>query len=306
MSLSKLKDSYLNKNITKDKYIEKMFSVHKHLFDYSEFIKNTDIEKIEITSGSVVMSTKDKIKFLCEKNDRRIAPVEILNFGSYEKEETEMSLLLIEKGFCIFDIGANFGWYSLFFSKHVKNAKIFSFEPVKNTFNYLNRNITLNKVQNIKTFNFGFSDKEEEKILYVRKSESGIASMVNLKEDKNAKKIICRFSTLDNFVMEKNLKVDFIKCDVEGAELLVLKGGKNIISKYKPIIFAEMLRKWSAKFGYAPKEIIYLLKEFGYQCYTLKNGRLKKFSKMRDNTIQTNFFFLHTKKHSAKIKELED
>ena len=46
--------------------------------------------------------------------------------------------------------------------------------------------------------------------------------------------------TLDEFVKGKKTKVDFIKCDVEGAELLVFTGGIKSIEKYKPIIFAEM------------------------------------------------------------------
>lgn len=304
MKLDKLKKTYLNNQIPKAHYIEKMFRIHKYLYDYSQFIKDTDIEKIEISDNSVVMMTREKIKIICDKNDRRIVPMEILNFGSYEKEETRMFLSLLDNGSYVFDIGANFGWYSLLFSKYFKNAKIFAFEPIKRTFNYLKLNIKLNNASNIKPFNLGFSDKNGEGVFYFRTAESASASLADLKEDRRAKRVVCKMARLDDFVRSKKLKVDLIKCDVEGSELLVFKGGREVITKNKPIIFAEMLRKWSAKFNYHPNEIISLLKSIGYECFTAKGGLLKKLAKMTDETVETNFFFLHLIKHGSKIKQL--
>ncbi len=87
-------------------------------------------------------------------------------------------------------------------------------------------------------------------------------------------------------------KLDFIKCDVEGAELLTFQGGLKTITKYKPIVFTEMLRKWSAKFNYHPNEIIELFKDIGYGCYFVVNDKLHEIKMMTDETIETNFFFL--------------
>jgi hypothetical protein len=88
---------------------------------------------------------------------------------------------------------------------------------------------------------------------------------------------------------------------VEGAEYFVFKGGVETISKHLPIVFTEMLRKWAAKFGYHPDHIIELFKEFGYQCYASSGGKLKIFDKVSEETVQTNFFFLHPMKHAEKI-----
>lgn len=82
-------------------------------------------------------------------------------------------------------------------------------------------------------------------------------------------KLECQTNTIDHFVKEKNItKLDFIKCDVEGAEFMVYKGGVETFAKHTPIIFTEMLRKWAAKFGYHPNDIIDFFKQFGYNCYT--------------------------------------
>lgn len=69
----------------------------------------------------------------------------------------------------------------------------------------------------------------------------------------------CKLRTLDDYTAETKIRVDFIKCDVEGAELLVFKGAIDTIARDKPVIFSEILRKWSAKFNYNPNEIFDLL-----------------------------------------------
>ena len=56
--------------------------------------------------------------------------------------------------------------------------------------------------------------------------------------------------TLDGYSEEINVNVDFIKCDVEGGELLTFLGGSKTISRDKPIIFTEILRKYCLKYNY--------------------------------------------------------
>jgi hypothetical protein len=115
----------------------------------------------------------------------------------------------------------------------------------------------------------------------------------------------CQANTIDNFVKENSIpKLDFIKCDVEGAEFMVYKGGGATIEKYKPIVFTEMLRKWAAKFNYHPNDIIEFFRQFGYNCYTSHDGKLIPITAVTDETMETNFFFLHPVKHAEKISSL--
>lgn len=98
-------------------------------------------------------------------------------------------------------------------------------------------------------------------------------------------------------------RLDFIKCDIEGAELFALRGGKKTIEKYKPILFVAMLQKWSAKFNYHPNDIIRLMKKVGYHCFEINGEHLSWLSVMTDETVATNFFFLHTEKHMEEIQK---
>ena len=92
------------------------------------------------------------------------------------------------------------------------------------------------------------------------KSGGGAFSLLNIQDKDDIDKIEVDMMTMDEWAKKNQIsRVDFIKCDVEGAELFVYKGGMEIIENSKPLIFSEMLRKWSAKFGYHPNDIIDLL-----------------------------------------------
>ena len=68
---------------------------------------------------------------------------------------------------------------------------------------------------------------------------------------------------------------------------------------------SEMLRKWSAKFNYHPNDIIQLFEEIGYECYVIAdNGMLKRFGYVNEETIETNYFFLHPEVHNTIIQKL--
>jgi FkbM family methyltransferase len=307
MSLIETKGDFYAGKISKQDYIDRMHQIHSHLFEYSDFIRDTDVACIEITDENVVITfRKTGIKMLCDRRDKRIAPMEILNFGNYEKPEFDLVSKLIESDFKIFDIGANIGWYTLNFAKIFDNVEVFSFEPIPNTYRQLKWNVEINNVINVKIFNFGFSNKCGMLQFYYNPEESGNASAANLSGRDDSQKMILQVNRLDDFIVERGGIVDFIKCDVEGAELFVFQGGLKTIMENKPIIFTEMLRKWSAKFNYHPNEIINLLAGAGYRCFVARGMKLVEVSEIDEDTAETNFFFLHSVKHSDKIDLLID
>jgi FkbM family methyltransferase len=211
---------------------------------------------------------------------------------------------LINDKDCIFDIGSNIGFHSLHLSLQFPNSQIYAFEPIPKTFNYLSKNIDLNVLKNIHAFNFGFSNKSEVLNFYFYPEGSGNASSANLTDGKNVEIVKCKVDTLDNFSKQLQLVPHFIKCDVEGAELFVFEGGVELLRQHKPIVFSEILRKWSAKFNYNPNEIFKLFRSCNYRTFTCTNGKLKEFSSMTDETVENNFFFLHTEKHKEIIEKL--
>lgn len=303
MSLLETKLKYQSGLLEKPQYIDEMYQFHQGLFEYSQFLKETDIIKIEIVDGGVIFTSRNQgIKIFCDQADKRAAPFEIMNFQVYEKVDSEMILNLIEPGFNVLDIGANIGWYSLNIAKLYSNTNVWSFEPIPTTFASLKRNIEINEVENIRLYDFGFSNEEKNLKFYLQPEASVSASATNITESKNIIEVVCHVKRLDDFIKETDLKIDFIKCDVEGGELFVYQGGIESIKRDRPIIFTEMLRKWSAKFNYHPNDIINLLVGIGYRCFTASENRLKEILSIDENTVETNFFFLHSEKHLEQIK----
>lgn len=305
MKLQEVKNQFTEGQMSKPDYINKMHQVHSVLFDYADWLKNNDVSKIEIVDGEVLMTTQYRgvdyasgaPVFLCDRQDQRIAPIEILNFGHYENNEFQMMNKLIAKSGNILDIGANIGFYSVHLAKANSQVKIFSFEPLPKTFSYLKKHIELNKCTSVTINNFGFSDKEGEFDYFYYGSGSGNASLANLSGQKDVLQIKCKVKTLDSYIQDSKLKVDFIKCDVEGAELFVFRGGLETIRRDRPIVFTEILRKWSRQFNYDPNEIFKLFAELDYKAYFVKDEKLIAFSKMDENTVETNFFFVPKEKN---------
>lgn len=294
---------YFLGNIAKPEFIKMMYDDwHENLFEYAASLHQTNCKSIEIIDGEVIMTTRDRgLRFAAVERDRRIAPIAMLNFYDYEKEETRMIENLVGKSCCVLDVGANIGWYSITLATARRDAKVFAFEPIPRTYETLKKNIDLNKLTNIQANNIGFSDKPGTFPFYYYPEGSGNASLSNLTGREDVESIECKLSTIDDFVRKQNIQVDFIKCDVEGAELMVFRGGVTTIERDKPIVFSEILRKWSAEFNYNPNEIFELFYVLGYKAFTVDGEKLKNFIKMDEATVETNFFFLHKEKHNHYI-----
>ena len=139
--------------------------------------------------------------------------------------------------FNIVDIGAQVGLYSLF-AKFLPMTTFYAFEPFPATFNELNKNIKLNNIDNVKTFNLAISDIKTEMNLNTSLSHNGLHTLgANPIRFTDINPILVNTTTLDIFF--KDIPIHFIKVDTEGYEYFILKGGMEVIKKYKPIIQLE-------------------------------------------------------------------
>lgn len=301
------KNAFEAGSIAKPDFIRGMYEDHHaKLFDYAEYLGHANIAAIEITEGRVTMtSRREGIKIVCPKGDYRVAPIEILNFADYEIVDSNMILRLVGANDCVLDVGANMGWYSILIAKTNPAATVHAFEPLPNTYSVLRENVALNAMGNVITHPFGLSSEKKDLQFFFYPEGSGNASAVNLTGRSDAQEIVCHVEVMDEAVKDLGIaRVDFIKCDVEGAELFVFQGGLKTIARDKPVVFSEMLRKWSEKFDYHPNQIIELFRDLGYRCFTAEGEQLREFFAMDLNTLETNFFFLHSEKHAAQIQSL--
>ncbi len=294
------KGELLKADLIRDNYE----TTYKALFELSDYLKETEIKSIEIFNGEVMMTFQSGLKLLCEKNEYRIAPLEALNFLKYEEAEVSIFTKLLNDKKCFFDIGGNIGFYSVLAAITNSQIKVKTFEPVPKMHQLLVKNIVLNNLtERVEALNLGLSDREGTVSFFVYPFGGTNSSMVNVSDNKDAKEVKAKIMKLDDFVKSSDLP-DIIKCDVEGAEKLVIDGSVETLRKAKPVLFIELLRKWSAKFNYHPNDVLKTLSSLGYNCYTPSEGKLIPFAHMDESTVETNFFFLHPESHQKHIKEV--
>jgi FkbM family methyltransferase len=307
-SFSEIKDSYRAARITKAAFVQAMHARHAALFEYRRHLADCNLQEIRITHAEVVATFRDPaIAMVCPPEDSRMAPIEAFNFGDYERDEIQLlrSIVAHLGGASVrfFDIGANAGFYSLALSRYFPGITGAAFEPIPATFALLKRNFALNQVAGVAPFNAGLSEKPGELVFYTYPSQSGSSSMTRNVDAPDVQEVRCSVWTLDAFATDHPGRIDLIKCDVEGAELFVFKGGRQTLARDQPVIFTEMLRKWCAKYSYHPNDIIALLRELGYGCYVTHDGKLRACAEVTTETTETNFFFLHGGKHAALIQQ---
>lgn len=311
MEINKIKQEYADGNITKRVYWslfrEKMLS----MLEIQGFIENSDTcQNIEIGKDGIVLSLLSGEKMLFDFTQPICRPEVMLT----QTEEEDWSFLkkLIHEKDVIFDIGANQGIFSIQALNYCSDLDIYAFEPLQNTYKKMQRNLKLNSMEDkLKIFNMGISNETGYVTFYLPPACEA-ASMTPNNDDfymsegnvgqkiieKRMDEVVCQVMTLDDFVAEHNIdRSDFIKCDVEGAEKLVVDGGARVFCELKPMLYIEMLRKHAKRFGYHPNDIIKQMKEWGYSCYRIENHKLYQFNFMDESTVETNFLFLNEAKH---------
>lgn len=292
-------------------------NVHNGLMDVKNIqflLEKSVIDHMEIGRNGILAVLDDEhgnFKMYINEMDCEEAPMTLLCSGNYEAEETDMVYKLLQyykedEEFVMFDVGANVGWYSLNGLHSCPKMKLYAFEPSPITYERLVNNLEVNGFCSRIAYNIGFYRESGKLDFYYDSKRAGASSLVNIQEKECIDKISVNMLKMDEWAEENKIeKVDFIKCDVEGSELFVYEGGINLIAKNHPIIFSEMLRKWSAKFGYHPNDIIDLLSSVGYECFTIQEkGKLKRFGRVDEDTMETNYFFLHPEKHARMIADL--
>ncbi|MHB1434382.1 MAG: FkbM family methyltransferase [Streptosporangiaceae bacterium] len=99
---------------------------------------------------------------------------------------------------------------------------------------------------------------------------SGLGSNAEFRAHKNIEVTV---ETLDGLVERAGLpRLDFIKIDVEGAELHVLQGGEQVIEKFRPAVMAEIEARHLERFEYGPQDLVRWLTSRGYQMHVWEGG----------------------------------
>jgi len=200
-----------------------LLKILRHLFSGKSIAEGISKTKKEYMNSKIETTAKNRDGYLFS----------ILNGVNLDmlRESREEFLDLHFKpksGDFILDIGANMGTYAIENSKIVDTGKIFAIEADPKTFNLLQKNIHLNKISNVFPINLAAFSENKEVKLY-RKSNTAANSIMF--EDDNSDFVTIQAVKTDDIVEKYvNQIVNWVKIDVEGAEVEVLKGGDKLLS----------------------------------------------------------------------------
>lgn len=184
----------------------------------------------------------DNTEFLITDECKKEYPYTFLdNHQLWESEQIKFFYDLIKdtNNINILDIGAQVGLYSLY-AKKLKNVNFYAFEPFPLSYKILNDNLKLNNIENVKTFNIALSDKKGKTNFQCCSTHYGLHTIGNKPvrfDSNNSYSIEIETNTIDELFA--STPIHYIKIDTEGWEYFILRGGKNTILKYKPIIQIE-------------------------------------------------------------------
>jgi FkbM family methyltransferase len=207
-------------------------------------------------------------------------------FGYYETAVTSYVKASLHNGMVFADIGANVGQYTLLAAQAVgPKGFVFAVEPEARNFARLQRNVELNGFHNVDARRLAVSESCGKAELYVAvvgrdRTNSGEHSLrprpVWSRSDVTAVDTV----TLDR-IFEGASRLDMIKIDVEGAELMVLRGACETLRRLRPQIVIEAEERNVQAFGYSTRELKQMLAFHGYDLYRIENRGLAGFNLSR-------------------------
>lgn len=196
--------------------------------------------------------------------------------GDYEPDVSAVIKKILRPGDHFVDVGANIGFFTILASRIVGDSgKVTSFEPSKNVFHRLSRNVALNGIHNAVLHNSAVSDTAGEVILHLGPiSHSGITSLRPLEEYDGSTERTERIDavTMDSLFVNSSKSPRLLKIDVEGAEFKVLNGMKNILggnTQERPYVIFEFSPGYLKGIGDSGDSLISLLDSYGYHTYVI-------------------------------------
>ncbi len=227
---------------------------------------------------------KKLIHFVLARNPRLYKSLLKYKGRGHYNIDKVVFLSLIRNGDVVFDIGANCGQYTMLYSNTVGSAgQVHSFEPVPITFDRLNKVVQTEKhFDNIHLNALALADRRGRATMHLPGTDHGQASLK--KHSAGSWSSSTQISdyevetlTLDEYCRSCNLsRLDFIKIDTEGAELIVIEGGRQTLEQFMPVLYLEISQQWSKDFNYSPADVVQLLSQIGYQSFCLVTDRIKK------------------------------
>lgn len=193
--------------------------------------------------------------------------------------EGELIKKIVKKDQICFDIGASVGTYTYLLSSLVgPNGVVHSFEPLPRSFDVLKKTVRVFHLNNVICHPVCLGDRVSVIEFTGGNGRPGTTYTAHIRgadELEITDFQLLPMITLNTLVSEQRIKqVDFIKCDVEGAELLVFQAGKDVLRRYRPIVMCEVDPIDMMRYKFSTGDIFSFFKECEYQSFAWRGNKL--------------------------------
>ena len=205
--------------------------------------------------------------------------------GCWEEHITEFISNYIKPEYNCLDIGANFGYHTVTMGMLANlTGAVFSFEPMKIFSELINKNLELNNIHNVIVYNNAVGNEQREVFIQVPCTES--KELVNHGDSSISNRQIGQSVEMITIDLLSLPKINFVKLDVQGSEILVLEGARQTIAKDKPVMIVEIESHQLHKFGCTAQDLVNFIKtELEYDMYQMVTAYPADFLCVPKNTL---------------------
>ena len=200
-----------------------------------------------------------------------------LRLLAYPYEYRDELAELISIGDTVLDVGANVGQYSALLARHVgAEGRVYAFEPLPHTFRVLQAVLKALSLHNVEPMRLALAEFDgtahmTEVVRDGGARESGLAHLTPA--DAPAGPHVVPVARLDSLADRLDIRqCSLVKLDVEGAELLVLRGARTFLETRRPAILAEVDRGLSRRYETSPEDVYGYLDGLGYEPVEPRRG----------------------------------
>lgn len=184
--------------------------------------------------------------------------------GAHEPGLTKLARAVLKPGMTAIDLGAQYGYYTLIFAKLVgEQGEVYSFEPDEKNYRQIERGIKKNSFRNIMLIKKAVSDKNGTVHFFLAAKSTGVHSLYEVTGGGKWHEI--EAGRLDDILAEQITPIDFIKMDIEGAELKALRGMSRVIQENPKLKMAvELHRNIDQLPDTSMRQLLGALREYGF------------------------------------------
>jgi methyltransferase, FkbM family len=191
--------------------------------------------------------------------------------GIFEPQETELVKQEVKRGDVVLDLGANIGYHTLLFARLVgSEGKVYAFEPDPTNFALLKRNVRANGYTNVELVQKAVSDKNGKIKLYLCEENRGDHRIYDSHDGRESVEV--ESVRLDDYFQGYEREINFIKMDIQGAEMMALRGMRSLLLQQPSMkLLSEFWPVGFARSGGNALEYFRLLEECHFTVYDLKH-----------------------------------